>query len=817
MVMLDRKLTRDLLRLWAQVLAIAMVMACGVATIVIAVGASRSLEETRSAFYDRYRFGSVFVTATRAPAYLADRIAEIPGIAAVQPRISQPVLLDIEGMAEPATGIAVSLPDFSEPDVNRLYLRRGRLPEPGRADEIAVIETFAEAHGFQPGDRFKAIINGRSRLLDIVGVVLSPEYIYALGPGEMVPDPRRFGVLFMSHSVLADIADMNGAFNDLAATLQRDANSERIIDTIDGILKPYGATGAYSRKDQISHAFLDSELVQLRAMATVIPPIFLFVSAFLVNMILSRLIQLEREQIGLLKAVGYSDLSIAWHYAKLVIAISAIGLIIGAIAGTWMGQGLTRLYGQFFSFPFLIFRRSFDLYIIAGGITVLAALAGGAKAIWVTVALPPAVAMRPPAPPRYRSFFSGRLQKLNFFSQLTTMSLRHMIRWPVRSALTALGTSMSVGLLITAMFSFDSIDYMIDTIFFRADRQDASLSFTTARAPSSMQDVAALPGVLRAEPFRTTQVILRNGHRERRLAIAGVPDDADLSRILDLDLNPVPPPDAGLLISERVANLLHLKPGDSVEIELLESGRRVEYLPVSGVVRGMKSSGDPVEPGQTALGMATGGVPVTAIVQSYVGLAVYARNEVVDRLMADGTRYSGVRIAIDPARLNELYEAVKQTPGLASIALQRVSLGQFRKTIAQNITVMMTVYIGLAVIITFGVIYNSARIQLSERARELASLRVFGFTRAEVSRVLLVELAVIVAIAQPLGWLLGFGFSWSVIKGFESDLFRIPLILNPATFATASLIVIAAAIVSALIVRRRVDRLDLVRVLKTRE
>lgn len=817
MRMLDRKLIRDLLRLWAQALAIALVMACGVATIVISVGASRSLEETRSAFYDRYRFGSVFVSATRAPLHLASQIESLPGVADVQARIVQAVLLDIEGTAEPATGIAVSIPDYGRSDVNRLYLRRGRLPEPGRTDEVAILETFADAHGFSPGDRFGALINGRLRTLNIVGIVLSPEYIYALGPGEMIPDPRRFGVFFMPRSVLADIADMNGAFNDLSATLLRNANVDRIIEQIDVMLKPYGATGAYDRKDQISHAFLDSELIQLRAMATVIPPIFLFVSAFLVNMILSRLIELEREQIGLLKAVGYSEFSIAGHYAKLVVAISAVGLIIGAVAGTWMGQGLTRLYAQFFSFPFLIFRQSFDLYVIAGGVTVLAALAGGAKSIWTTVALPAAVAMRPPAPVQYRSFFSGRVQKLQLFSQLTTMSLRHLVRWPVRTLMTAMGISMSVGLLVTAMFSFDSIDFMVETIFFRAERQDATLSFTTDRGLSALQDVAALPGVMRAEPFRSTPVVLRNGHRERRLAIAGVPKDAVLSRILDLDLNPVPPPEAGLLISERVAELLRLKPGDAVEIELLERGHRIERLPVSAVVKGLKPEGDPADPGLTEMGLAMGGISITAVVQSYVGLAVYARNEVVDRLMADGNRISGVRIAVDQAYLGELYEAVKKTPGLASIALQDITRQRFRETIAQNISIMMTVYVSLAVIVAFGVVYNSARIQLSERARELASLRVFGFTRSEVSRVLLVELTIIVLIGQPLGWAFGYGFSWGVIKGFESDLFRVPLIVNPATFATASLIVIAAAIVSALIVRRRVDRLDLVRVLKTRE
>jgi putative ABC transport system permease protein len=361
------------------------------------------------------------------------------------------------------------------------------------------------------------------------------------------------------------------------------------------------------------------------------------------------------------------------------------------------------------------------------------------------------------------------------------------VRWPVRTLLTTLGTSLSVALLVTALFSFDSIDFMIETIFFRVERQNATITFVQDLSPRAMAPVERLPGVMRAEPFRTTGVIMRNGHRERRLAITAVPDGADLGRILDVDLKPVDPPAVGLLVSERVATLLALGVGDKVEVELLQKDHRIEK------------------------------VPVTAIVQSFVGLAVYMHSDALDRLLGEGPRISAARVSIDPSRLPDLYRAVKETPAVASIALQDASRQRFRETIEQNITIMTTVYTALAVIITFGVVYNSARIRLSERARELASLRVFGFTRGEVSGVLITELGAMVLLAQPLGWLLGYLFSWSVVKGFESDLFRVPFIINTSTFAFSSLVVVAVAAASALIVRRRIDHLDLVRVLKTRE
>ncbi len=784
---LDKKLIRDLGRLWAQGLAIALVMACGVGTIVTFIGAYRSLEETQFAFYDRYRFGSVFASADRAPRRLQANIERISGVSSVELRIVKPVLLDIEGQREPASGIAVSIPDLREARVNKLYVRHGRLPVSGRPNEVAVVERFANAHGFRPGDHFEVIMAGHKVRLRIAGIVLSPEYIYSIGPGDMVPDERRFGIFFMTESVLEGLFDMEGAFNNVSLGTLRSANADNIVVKLDALLKPYGGAGAHTREDHVSHAFLDAEMTQLRGMASIIPPIFLLVAAFLVNMILSRLVALEREQVGLLKAIGYSNLAIGAHYAKLVFVIALVGLAIGAGFGFWAGRGLTRLFASFFSFPFLIFRQSIDLYAIAGGLTIISALLGAAKAISSVIALPPAVAMRPPAPANYRNVLVGHLQRLGAFSQLSIMAFRHLVQRPVRAFLTTLGTSLSVALLITSLFSYDAIDEMIDTIFFRADRQDATITLAKDTAPGGLFSIAKLPGVLRAEPFRQTPVDLVNGHRTQRMSIVGISPGAELSRILDADMHPMDPPPNGIVLSEHVASKLDLSIGDRVGVTLLERDRRVEILTVVGLSQGL------------------------------VGLTAYTRLSVLNRMLRDGRRISGGRVTVDPNGLDTIYKAIKATPAMAGIALQDLSRRQFQNTVEQNITTNTALYVGVAVIITFGVIYNSARIQLSERARELASLRVFGFTRAEVSSVLMIELAVIVLAAQPLGWILGYGFAWGVTALISSDLFRIPFVVSPRALALSSLVSLAAAIVSALIVRRRVDRLDLIRVLKTRE
>lgn len=785
MPILDRKLLRDLRRMWAQTLAIALVMASGVATFVMASGAYRSLYETRSAYYQRYDFANIFAQVRRAPLSVRERLAEIAGVAAVETRISELALLDVEGLAEPATARVLSVPDLRPPDLNRMHLREGRLPSWEHPDEVAVNEAFAAAHKMHPGSTFKALLNGRKRTLTVVGIALSPEFIYALGPGDLMPDDRRFAVVWMSEKALAAMFDLDGAFNDVALKLVPGTPDAQAIKAVDDTLARYGGTGAIARKDQLSHAFLDAELRQLDALRRVMPPIFLLVSAFLINMTLSRMIALEREQIGLLKALGYGQLAIAMHYVKLVLLITLVGIVIGFVAGTWIGQGLTRLYQQFFHFPFLIFRQDADIYAIAALVTAAAAVAGAVKAVWSVLGLAPAIAMQPPSPPRYaKSRTWDRV--VSGLSQITVMSLRHMGRRPLRAATTCLGIAMSVALLVTAWLSFDSVDLMIDVAFFRTDRQDATLTFTQEKAPAALQAVARLPGVLRAEPFRAVSVELANGAARRQLSIMGKPQAMDLSRVLDRNFAPVALPPQGLVVNERVAEILKIARGDFVEVKILEGRRETHFVPVADVIKG------------------------------YFGLTAYMDIAALDALMY-GPRLTGVHIAYDRARQNELFAAIKTTPSIGSIGLQRNALKRFRETLAQNITYSVTVYVTLAVVIAFGVVYNSARIQLSEHARELASLRVLGFSKAEVSRVLLTELAILTLLAVPLGWLLGYGFGWLLIQAFSSDLYRVPFTIARATYAKASLVVLLAAAASALIVRRRVDKLDLIAVLKTRD
>jgi putative ABC transport system permease protein len=781
------KLFRELRRLWAQAAAIALVMAAGVATLIIGIGTYQSLAQTRAYYYESNRFADIFASVSRAPRSVLRQLAEIDGVLAADGRITRVALADIEGMPEPASVLLVSLPERGEGDLNRLYMRSGRLPESGHGVEAVVSEIFARANHFVPGSHLGVILNGAMREIAVAGIALSPEYIYAMAPGEVMPNEGRFGVLWVPERELAAAYDLQGAFNSVSLRLVPGAPQDAVIAEVDRILAPYGGVGAYPRKQQTSHAFLDSELAQLRSMSAVLPPVFLLVAAFLVNMTLTRLIALEREQIGLLKALGYSSWSIAWHYIEFVLLIGILGAALGYVIGIWAGSQLTLLYARFYSFPMLLFSRDPSLYLIAGTVTLGAATAGALRAAWQAASLPPAVAMLPPAPADYRRLLGGRNPIHLPMRQTSKMVSRHLLHWPWRTLGAVVGMSFSVAILVGSLWSVGAMAFMVDYTFNRTERQDASLSFVGPRPSSALFEAQRLPGVLAAEPVQTIAVEISSGHLSRRIAISGRSRDTTLTRLLDANLTPSPIPESGILLSQTLADILKVRAGDAVEVRQLDGGKPARSVLVAGTIEG------------------------------YLGLSAYMDIDVLRRLFGAGNTISAVNIAIDPTRQAELFALLKATPTIGHITLQSIALERFRATMAQNMLVMIGVLAGLAGIIAFGVVYNFARISLSEQGREMASLRVLGFTRTEVSGLLLTEIAVVTLLSQPLGWLTGWLLAIGMVRGFSSELFTMPLIVEPAVYVYSSAVVIAAAALSGLVVRARIDRLDMIAVLKTRE
>ena len=789
---LDRKLLRDLRRMWSQALTIALVVASGLGGFITCLSAVDSLALARDQFYARGHFADAFVTVKRAPLALAEVLRGVPGVADVQVTVEQVVRVEMTGVADPILGQLIGVDLRQPPRMNQVTVGKGRALAPAgsgaaRGDgaiEALVSEGFASVRGLRPGDELTALVNGKQRQLRIVGTALSPEFIFAGLAG--MPDMRGFGVFWVDREALAAAYDMQGAFNRVAVKLAPQASEPAVLDGLSRLLAPYGGRDARGREDQTSHAMLNNEIKEMHVMGTVLPAIFLAVAAFLLHVVLSRLVSTQREQIAALKALGYANAAIAGHYLKLVALIVAVGLVLGVALGDWLGTLLTRLYMEFFFFPVFEHHIAPWLILVGACVTGGTALLGTLSAVGATVRLAPAEAMRPPAPGLYRRTTLERLGVQRIPPALR-MVLRNMERKPLRTLLTIGGTAAAVAIVIMGNFFRDAIDHIVDTTFHLSMRSDVNVWMAEPVDALARLQLERLPGVHLVEPTRSVAVRIQHGHRSERVGLQGVQQGAQLQRIFDVEGRQSPVPATGLLLTDRLADKLGIRAGDTVLLEVLEGRQRSLQVRVRGTVREM------------------------------MGLNAYVQRDTLNRWLQEGDVASQFAVALEPGTESRFLEATKELPRVAGAFSKATLLRNMQDVSARNVRIMSTILTLFAAVIAVGVVYNNARIALAERTWELASLRVLGFTRGEVSALLLGELAIGIVLALPLGMALGWGLVHLVVTLLKNDQFLFPVVISASTYAVAGLCVVAAGAASALVVRRRIDRLDMVGALKTRE
>ncbi len=784
---LNRKLLRDLGQMKGQVAAIAVVIGAGVMVLVLSVTALDAISLSKDRFYETGNFAEIFSDLKRAPEGVAGRLREIPGVNLVETRVVAPVRLEVAGFADPVRGLLLSIPDGRQPDLNRLYIREGGLPESGRSDQVAISEPFAQAHGLRAGDRLRAIINGRLETLTVSGVVLSPEFIYQLGPADLIPDFERFALMWMNRRALGNAFAMDGAFNNVVMTLQAGANPVEVIEAVDRVLAPYGGIGAHDREDQLSHRFLTQEIEQLEVHAIILPAIFLGVAAFLLNVLMARIIRTQRQQLAVLKAFGYDNRAIALHYAQMTGLIVLIGSVIGIAFGAWAGQGIAAVYAEYFRFPELSMRFQPRILVLGLAIALIAALLGTFRAVLGAARLPPAEAMRPPAPEAFRQGWLERSPLGRLLDQPSLMVLRNLTRHRFKATMSVIGIGLSASLLLVGGYQFNAIDHLLDTQYRLVLKMDVHLAFSEPTPERAAAELRAQPGVHFVETYRSVPVRLVHGAREYRTAILGLDEEPRLHSLIDASYRPVRLPPEGLLMTGYLADYLGLKPGDFVQVEVMEGHRRTLSAQLAGTVD---------EP---------------------IGVSAYMERRALNRLMREGPAISGAWLLTDRSREAELFARLWEVPRIASIGQIAEVETNFRSYIEDTALIIMGIMLGLACSIAFAVVYNNARIAFAERARELATLRVLGFTRAEVGWILIGEIMLLSLFAIPLGWLFGTGFAWIINEAISIDLFRIPFIITPRTYALAAAGVLLASVLSVLLIARRLHRLDMVSALKTVE
>lgn len=784
---LNKKLQRELWSLKSQLVSIALVVAVGIMAIVTMRGSYNSLVEAQQAYYRESRFADIWVSLVRAPVTLLPVLQAIPGVEAADTRVTFLATLDLDDSGVPAHGRFVSVPANARPVLNDVLIERGRYISPGANDEVIISTKFADARGLSPGDSVRAIINGRSRQLDIVGIGNSPEHIYAVPPGALYPEDERYGIFWASRQLLGPAYNMDGAFNEAFVSISEDVNPDAVISAIDVMLESYGGLGAYPRADQPSHLILESELDQNRVSGAIIPLIFLGVAVFLLYLVLGRLISTQRGEIAVLKAFGYRNWEVGRHFLSFAVVAVLLGGVLGTVGGIYLGDAYIGIYSQYFNLPGLRYSPSPGLLTFAFMACVLGAFAGAIAAVMRAVNLPPAEAMRPEAPARFRPGIFERIGLGHLLGSVGRMILRNVERKPFQSFFSTLGIAMSIAILTIGFFMFDSVNYMMDMQFRQVQREDINLSFREITPDSIRHDLAALDGVSRVETFRMIAARLRNGHREDEVGIQGLSADGELRRVMNADGKALALPARGLVLSSMLAQRLDVRAGDELLVEFLEGNRYVRS------------------------------VPVAAVFDDFLGLSVVMSKQALWELSGEPDVVNGAFLTVDTQLREQLNREFKKFPVITGVSSPDIMLNSFREELADSLFVASGFLLAFAGIIAVGVVYNAARISLSERGRELASLRVMGFHRSEVALLLLGEQGILTVAAIPLGLGIGYAICFAMTLGLKTDIYRIPFVVEPRTIVLSALFIIITAAACGLIVRRRLDRLSLVEVLKTRE
>ncbi|WP_395647894.1 ABC transporter permease [Terricaulis sp.] len=785
---LDKKLFRDIWRMRVHAAGVILVLACGLAMFVMAVGMRETLERTRAEYYARQRMADLSVSVVRAPNRLEAALAAAPGVQSVETRIAGYALLDLPQIEEPAAARIVSLPPGRRPRINDLVLARGRWPDPTRPQEVMVNEAFANALRLQLGDRIAATLHGRRQSLTVTGFANSPEFVFVTAPGEMFPQPGRFGVIWMGREGLARAYDLDGAFNDAVFRLSRGANAAETKRAIDALLRPFGSSGANGRDRMVSDRYLSEELRQLATMAAFLPAFFLIVAAFLVNIALGRVIATERSNIGLMKAFGYSNAAVAWHYAKSALIFALIGIALGAIAGVAFGRAIAALYRVYYHFPQLEFQASVATFMLAMTAGVGAAGLGAVASVLRSARLAPAAALAPPRPTTYSSTDGTLLGAMaRGFDAKSRIILRRIVRFPRRAATTAFGISLAIALLVVSRTFPAVMEHILDVQFTAANRQDVTLSLIEPRTASVLHEIERLPGVIYAEPFGIES--MRLSFRGRRVdeAVFGLAPGARLNRLIGSRDRALEPPAAGIFLARALAAKLGAHAGDVISVEQTR-GRRV-----------------------------TAEVQVAGVVDPMVGSSGYMAIDDLARLVREPGRISGAYVRLDETQRSAFNRRIKEVPALAGASFLRLAERSMRESIDRSVGTMNLLYGLFAAVMAGGVAFSAARVTLAEQERDLATLRVLGFTRAEVSYVLVGELAVLALAAVPVGCLLGVGLGMWLMRLFETDMYAFPYVYNPGGFAYAVAFAIGCVLAAALVVRQSIDRLDMVGVLKARD
>lgn len=785
--MLKRKLWRDIKANYGAYLACAGVLVIGLMLYVSLSVILENLISGRDSYYQQYDFADGFARISKGPAALAREVEDIDGVRRAVGRIVQEAFIYDPSGERTTTLRLVSFNDINQP-VNRFRLEQGRVPVSGRK-EILVSPAFLKANEYRLGDDITLIIKGREAKFKITGTAISPEYIYEIPGGHMLaPDPKAFGVAFVPYRTVAALYDMESQVNDIVFTLDGGTEFSKVKNPVAKILGHYGMTSLIARKDQLSSSMLTQEIAGLKGSASTTPIIFLMVAAAILYIMLRRMIEQQRGQIGVLKAFGFSDREIIFHYLSYSVLISGIGGFLGGMAGSGLSFSLAKLYQQFYNIPNLSGRFSPGYLAAATLLSVIFGVIAGYQGSKRVTKLSPAEAMRPAAPLTGRKTLVERFEVFwNILNTRARMAVRNVFRSRQRTAITILGVACAFSMMVAARGMFDSSYFLISYQYDKVERYD--LKVVLRQYVDKVQGVSTakhMDGVDEAEPLLEVPVTITHRWLKKDTVITGLPKNASLYRLLTSKGETVQPPRDGLVMSAQLAKTLNVKPGDMVTVKPLVGDVEKEQ------------------------------VIVKKVIPQYVGVGTYMDIDSLSVLLKSSPLASSMLVKVDSEKLPLVRKQLQEGKNVLTIQDKTKIKAQFEQ-LMESSQASQYVLLFFSFVLGFAIVYNVNLISLSERERELATLMVIGMTEREVGRILLTEQAMLGLSAMVLGVPLGYSMLYGIANASATELYSMPLIVLPESFLVAAAGTVMFILAAQWKVQGRVRNLSMLDVLKQQE
>ncbi len=780
---LDRKLLRELWHQKGLIVAITMLVSVGIMCFIFMRSAHHNLKLAQAKYNAQCRMADFWINIKKAPVAELNELLSIPGISELRPRIQFLCTVDLPQARDPINGLVLSMPDQRQPVINDVVLKRGGYFTEQRRDEVLVNNAFARKHGIIPGDVIHLILNNRRQELHVVGTAISSEFIYLVGPGAISPDPEHFGVFYLKQSFAEEVFGFDGAANQVLGLLTPEmrAHPDELLRTAERKLKPFGVFSVTPLRDQPSHRFLTDEIRGIGTFAGLMPIIFLAVAALVLNVLLMRLIDQQRVVIGTLKGLGYSNAELFWHFTKFSGIIGLVGGFVGWGLGYYMGGVMTARYQMMFEFPELKSNVYPDLYLVGLAIGMSCSLIGSIRGARQALSLQPAEAMRSKPPSKGGRIWLERIPAL--WSRLSSgwrMVLRNMIRHRARTIVGVFAAAMGAGVLSCGLLLQASMNYLIDFQFSKIDCSEIDLSFKDERSIDSVADALRLPGVEHAEPVLDVACEFFNGPYRRKGVIRGLLPNARLTVPRDVTEERIPIPQVGVTMTRKLAELLHLKPGDMLEFE-----------PVKGLRERCR-------------------VPIVTLADSYMGLTVYADINYLSKLIDEDLAVTGVQMKVDdrPESMQELVKSMKRLPVVQTYISRKSTISNLNATLVEMQNFFINVMTFFAGVIFFASLLNMSLISLAERRREVATFLVQGYSHWQVGLNFLRETLLTAGIGTVLGFPLGYLLCWWLTKNYDTEMFRFPLRTSPVVWITTSLWGLGFALASHAVVHREIVTMD---------